>query len=128
MGRRYSFELFYPADKVEAGLRAMEPHLPAPRRKRTDYQPKPLSADAAALLSGLTPDAPVFFQTALLFPADTYVRTFCSEWAGRTEWDDEGNEYLPVGSIDVAIRTGARYALFEYRAVTSSMSDLFERS
>jgi hypothetical protein len=66
---------------------------------------------------------------SLLLPADEYVRAF---WppadAPDSEWDDEGNERIPVGDIAVAVRTGARHALIEYAAVTSSMSDLLERS
>jgi hypothetical protein len=130
MGLRFSFDLFYPADQVHAGLHELHECLPARQRKRTARRPRPVREfDARAVLQPLTPDPPLFWRTALLFPADQHVRDFCAEWADeRTEWDDEGNEYLPVGDIDVALRTGARYALFSYAAVTSSMSDLFERS
>lgn len=129
MGRRYSFELFYTAAQVETGLRALHNHLPTLRRKRTGIPITSGDLDAAGCLRSLTPDSPLRFRTSLLFPADEYVRAFYAEWEDdRTEWDDEGNEYLPIGEVNVTVRTGRRYAVFTYAAVTSSMSDLFERS
>jgi hypothetical protein len=128
MGRRFSFELFYPAARTADGLQALYRCYPTLARKRTGQPIKSRGADPANVVRALAPDAPIFFRTSILFPADEHVRAFCSEWTDRTEWDEEGNEYLPVGEIAVAIRTGTEYALFTYAAVTSSMSDLFERS
>lgn len=129
MGRRYSFELFYPASHVEAGFHAMDRYLPTFFRKRTGEPRKSSHSPPALDLRSLTPDSPIFFRTSLLFPVDEHVRAFRSDWEDRDiEWDDDGNEYLPVGEIDVAIRLGQEFAVFTYAAVTSRMSDLFERS
>jgi hypothetical protein len=76
MGRRYSFDLFYPAAVVEAGLRAMDPFLPAAGRRRPQKPAALSESPATTVLSSLTPDAPVFFRTSLLFPADEHVRAF----------------------------------------------------
>jgi hypothetical protein len=119
MGRRWSFELFYPAAQVEAGLHAMRHYQLTSRRKRTARPIKSSGGfDPHLISSRLTPDAPFFLNTSLLFPADEHVRAFRSDWNDRdSEWDDEGNESLPVDGIDVAIRTSERYALFTYTAV-----------
>ncbi|WP_439627850.1 hypothetical protein [Gemmata sp.] len=64
-----------------------------------------------------------------MFPADDPLRQFHGEDHDELlEWDDEGHEYLPVGSIDLTIRVGEMFALFSYAASTSWMSDLFEKS
>lgn len=129
MGRRYSFELFYPTGALESGIRAADRYLPTFHRKRTGKRVKSAAPDAVSLLTALTPNTPVFFSTSLLFPADGHVRGFRSDWDDRdTEWNDDGNSFLPVGLIGVEVRTGSRYGLISYAAVTSGMSDLFEQS
>ncbi len=130
MARRYAFELIAPAAGASAALGAIAPFLPAPRRKRTGLPIKSCRTpfDATAALAGLTPDAPVFFSTSLLFPADA-VRDFNGDRSDTdTEWDDAGRAFLPVGAIDVSVRTGARFAVLRFAAVTGGMSELFERA
>jgi hypothetical protein len=130
MGRRYSFKLFYPATRVEAGFHAVDRYLPTFYRKRTGKPRKSTYRTVTqSALSSLSPDSPIFLLTSLLFPADEHVRAFWPDhYDPKTEWDEEGNEYIPIGGIDVSVRIGQQYALIEYAAVTSSMSDLFERS
>jgi hypothetical protein len=129
VARRYAFELLAPADGASTALGAIAPFLPTPRRKRTGLPIKSCHTpfEAPAALAGLTPDAPVFFSVSLLFPADA-VRAFSGDRDSETEWDDTGREFLPVGSIDVSARTGARFAVLRFAAVTGGMSELFERS
>ena len=70
VGLRHSFDLFYPADRVGAGLAAVELHQPASRRRA-------LADDAA--LARLTPDVPLFLELAVLLPADSAVRGLRSD-------------------------------------------------
>lgn len=129
MGRRYAFELFYPVARVADALTALDRYAPSIYRKRRGELVRVPERVAPPDLTGLTPETPRFWSTSLLFPADDEVRRFCS---GRencvTEWDDEGNGCLPVGSIDVAVRVGGQFAALRFAACTSGMSDLFERS
>src|SRR5581483_10131856 len=70
----------------------------------------------------------LFVEVALLFPADDMVRAFYPLDDVESEWTDDGVECLPVGTIDLAVRTGAKNALVSVAARTSGMSDLFRDS
>jgi hypothetical protein len=124
MGRRYKFELFYPADCLPDALNAMEGMQPTWRRKRTG---KPMLPPWGMNLRGLTPDAPMFAELGLLFPADEFVRGYCDPDAD-SEWTDEGVECLPVGPVDLTVRVGRRYGQLTFAARVSMMSDVFENS
>jgi hypothetical protein len=125
MGRRYSFELFYPVQQGRAAFAALSPYLPTVSRERSRLAVNLANSE----LSFLTPDQPLFLELALLFPADDAVRNFRLDWEDQdSEWDEEGTEYLPLGVIDLAVRVGAKHAVFTYTARTSGMSVVFRDS
>jgi hypothetical protein len=129
MGRRYSFQLFYPVDQVRAGLEALNPYLPTLRRKRSGQPIKGESRPGIWDLSRLSGDQPMFFELSLLFPADESVRGFRLDWKDwHSEWDEEGAEYLPIGVIDLAVRIGTTWSVFTYTARTSGISQVFHDS
>jgi hypothetical protein len=124
MGRRYAFELFYPAERMPAALDAVSRTLTPIGRERTREPAKVRPWN----LSGLTPHAPVFMETSLLFPADDEVRAYCLLGDVGSEWTEDGVECLLVGFIDLVVRLGLHYALLSITARTSRMSDLFRDS
>ena len=121
MPRRYSFELFYPVERVPAALTAVEGLVPPSRRDLPH-------ASGQVGLNWLSPDNPLFQAISLLVPADQTVRAYHDADDVEPEWTDDGVECLPVGVITLAVRVGAKYGQLTFTAATSSMSDLFRCS
>ncbi len=119
MGKRYSFELFYPVTRVSEALIALNGARPTARRGR-QHAP-------AVDLSQLSPESPVFAELAMLLPADAVARWYADPFDElKPEWTDAGLECLPIGIIDLAVRVGGEYVLFSYTARTNSISLIFE--
>ncbi|HYT94393.1 MAG TPA: hypothetical protein VEL76_37105, partial [Gemmataceae bacterium] len=117
MGQRYSFDLFYPVDRVEAALRATAAVANTRGRKRTGTQVR-LSTGGFVIVPfthgfkftaealALTADPPVRLNTVLLFPADEAVQAYHGKNAVKPVWTEEGVECLPVGFIYLTVHLG----------------------
>lgn len=127
MGRRYAFELFFPAENLADALNGLSGMLPTIRRRRSA---RPKLQSLGLDLKRLTPDTPLICEmVSILFPADDVVRGFRSDWEDHdSEWTDGGVECLPVGGIDLEVRIGATYAQLTCKARTSGISDVFQNS
>jgi len=125
MGRRYSFQLFFAADRIAGVLNVIDRMRPVSDRGQAIDSCDGIQAQLSRELMELNPDRPLFREVSLLFPADEIVRAYCTLRGVKSEWSDEGVESLPVGMIDLEIRVGVNYAVVMFIARTSRMSELF---